>query len=68
MLLNMFFSSADRHDKRSRRNEPYKKHDRSSHRDHHSSRTPSIRRRDEPLTPNVRIRDTPSRLVCICFL
>lgn len=54
---------ADKSDKRNRRNEPYRKYDRSSHRDHRSSRTPSIRRRDEPLTPNVRVRDSPSRSV-----
>lgn len=52
----------DKSDKRNQRNEPYyKKHERSGSRDYRSSRTPSIRSKDEPLTPNVRLRDTPSR-------
>lgn len=59
----MLIFLADKYNRQHQRNEPYKKSDRSSHRDNRSSRTPSIRRRDEPLTPNVRIRDTPSRLV-----
>lgn len=54
--------SNDRSDKWNRRNEPYyKKQERSGNRDHRSSRTPSFRSKDEPLTPNVRLRDTPSR-------
>jgi hypothetical protein len=56
------FFVGDKSDKWNRRNEPYyKKHERSGSRDHRSSRTPSYRSRDEPLTPNVRLRDTPSR-------
>jgi len=52
----------DKSDKRNWRNEPYyNKHERSGNRDYRSSRTPSIRSKDEPLTPNVRLRDTPSR-------
>jgi len=60
-LLYTFFVG-DKSDKWHRRNEPYyKKQERSGNRDHRSSRTPSYRSRDEPLTPNVRLRDTPSR-------
>lgn len=60
-VIHCFLFLVDRRNQRDSRNEPYKKHDRNSHHSHRSSRTPSIRHRDEPLTPNVRIRDTPSR-------